>query len=406
MGETMSDKQAKDATRKHAVILLLCTCLPVMATVLIAPVLPQIMQHFSNVPNAQALVPLSLTVPALFIGLFGPVAGVVIDRTGRKKLLLAGMVLYTVFGTAPLYLESLGAIIASRAAVGITEAIIMTACTSLIADYFTGAERDRYLAQQTVWASVSATLFFGIGGALGEAGWRVPFVMYFAAILLVPFIAAVLWEPGREPASALSEEPPSDARPFPIKIVSGICAVTFCGALAFYTLPVHLGFVLNAIGVDSPSWIGMAIAAGSVATVGGALAARKVAQLGVAVCLAVAFSALGAGFIVVSHATGFPEVVTGAVIHGFGAGLILPTVLTWLMRQLRFEERGRGSGAFAASFFSGQFICPLIVIGLQSQLGTLAGALETIGWSMVVAAAASVAAAMFRRPATSVGSAT
>lgn len=390
------------ASFRHAVILLLGSCLPVMATVLIAPVLPQIMQHFSNTPNANALVPLALTVPALVIGLCAPLVGIVIDRTGRKKLLIAGMVLYSLFGTAPLYLDSLASIIASRAAVGLTEAIIMTACTSLIADYFCSPVRERYLAQQTMWASVSATLFFAVGGALGESGWRTPFWMYFAAMLLVPVMAVMLWEPKADNALKQAVASPADCRAFPLKPVLGICAITFGSALAFYTLPVHLGFVMNAIGVSSPATIGMATAAGSVATVIGAVSSRRLSALGVAACLAIAFATLGTGFVVAGTAASLMLVVIGSVIHGFGAGLALPTLLTWLMRQLRFEERGRGSGAFTASFFSGQFICPLVVLGLGKLLGGLGPALSGLGWVLGLAAALAVGAACYLRPAGSV----
>ncbi|RJF95682.1 MFS transporter [Noviherbaspirillum saxi] len=396
----MNETNKSMASFRHAVILLLGSCLPVMATVLIAPILPQIMRHFSATPNADALVPLALTVPALIIGICAPIVGIVIDRAGRKKLLLAGMVLYSVFGTAPLYLDSLAAIIVSRAAVGLTEAIIMTACTSLIADYFSGPLRERYLAQQTMWASVSATLFFGIGGALGEGGWRMPFWMYLAALLLVPVMAAMLWEPKVD--HSVKQGVSTEARRrFPLKAVLGICVITFGSALAFYTLPVHLGFVLHAIDVTSPAMIGMATAAGSVATVIGAVSSRRLAMLGVAGCLAIAFGTLGAGFIVVGTAASLAAVVVGAVIHGFGAGLALPTLLTWLMRQLRFEERGRGSGAFTANFFSGQFICPLVVLGLGKLLGGLGPALGGLGWLLAVAAMLAVCTAVFLRPATS-----
>ena len=382
------------ASFRHALILLLGSCLPVMATVLIAPVLPQIMQHFSGVPNAEALVPLALTIPALVIGLLAPIAGMVVDRIGRKRLLLASMVLYAVFGTAPLYLETLPAIIASRAGVGMAEAIIMTVCTSLIADYFSGAQRERYLAQQTMWASISATLFFGIGGALGESGWRTPFWMYTAALLLLPAMAIMLWEPRPDNAAQASGGTAAPKRVFPLKAVLGICAITFFSAIMFYTLPVHMGFVLNAIGVTSPAKIGMATAIGSVATVIGAIAFRRLTAFGVPNCLAMAFGTLAAGFLIVSKADDFNAVVIGAVFHGFGAGLVLPTVLTWLMRQLSFEQRGRGSGAFMASFFIGQFVSPLIVLGLSKLLGGLAPALGGLGWlvaAITVAAGSAIA---------------
>lgn len=394
----MSATQNRTATFRHALVLLLGSCLPVMAAVLIAPVLPQIMQHFANVPNAELLVPLALTIPALAVGLISPLAGMIVDRFGRKPLLLAGMALYAAVGTAPLYLQSLPAIIASRVGVGVAEAFIMTICTSLIADYFSGALRERYLAQQTMWASIAATLFFGIGGALGEAGWRTPFWMYAIALLLLPVMAIMLWEPRPDSTVHAVEGTSVARRNFPIKPVLGICAVTFGSSIAFYTLPVHMGFVLQVIGITSPAKIGMAAAIGSVATVAGAVAFRRLSALGVPLSLAIAFGALGGGFLAVSAASDFNAVVVGAVFSGFGAGLVLPTLLTWLMRQLRFEERGRGAGAFTASFFVGQFVCPLVVLGLNKSLGGLGAALYGMGWIAVGATVLAMGSAIVLRP--------
>ena len=395
---TMPATQNRTATFRHALVLLLGSCLPVMAAVLIAPVLPQIMQHFAGVPNAELLVPLALTIPALAVGLISPLAGMIVDRFGRKRLLLASMVLYAAVGTAPLYLQSLPAIIGSRVGVGVAEAFIMTICTSLIADYFSGALRERYLAQQTMWASIAATLFFGIGGALGEAGWRTPFWMYAVALLLLPVMAIMLWEPRPDSTVHAAEGPSSAKRKFPIKPVLGICAVTLGSSIAFYTLPVHMGFVLQVIGTTSPAKIGMAAAISSVATVAGAVAFRRLSALGVPLNLAIAFGALGGGFLAVSAASDFNAVVIGAAFSGFGAGLVLPTLLTWLMRQLRFEERGRGAGAFTASFFVGQFVCPLVVLGLNKSLGGLGSALNGLGWIAVGATVLAMASAIVLRP--------
>lgn len=65
---------------------------------------------------------------------------------------------YAVLGTAPLYLDSLGAIVASRVGVGLCEAAIMTCCTTLIGDYWSGARRSRYLGLQTLMAAATSLL--------------------------------------------------------------------------------------------------------------------------------------------------------------------------------------------------------------------------------------------------------
>jgi MFS family permease len=129
----------RPAGRPQALVLLLSSCLAVLGAVLLAPVLPRIQDAFADTPGVEALTPIVLTAPALVIGLTAPFAGRVLDRVGRTRLLVAALVVYAVVGTAPVWLPSLQLIVASRVLVGLTEAVIMTCCTTLLADYFHGS---------------------------------------------------------------------------------------------------------------------------------------------------------------------------------------------------------------------------------------------------------------------------
>ncbi|MFG2809993.1 MFS transporter [Streptomyces massasporeus] len=367
-------------------LLMAGSCLPILGAVLIAPVLPKMQDHFASVPGAKALVPLALTVPALALALLAPFAGVIVDRVGRKRLLVVATVLYGLFGTAPLWLDSLGGIIASRALVGVAEAAIMTCCTTLIGDYYSGHQRVKYLALQTMCASASATVFFVLGGAAGSAGWRVPFWVYAVSLVLAPLMATALPNPAARAADVETPAETEARRSFPWRQLGGICALTFFGAMVFYTVPVEMSYLLDDLGVENPGVIGLATAIASAATVGGAVTFARLKRSPDPM-LPVVLAVCAVGFGVMFLAGNAPLLVIGAVVNCVGTGMLLPALLTSAMSRLAFEDRGRGTGLWTAAFFGGEFVCPLVLLAGEAAVGSLAGAVGVLGLAAALVAA-------------------
>jgi sugar phosphate permease len=56
------------------------------------------------------------------------------------------------------------------------------------------------------------------------------------------------------------------------------------------------------------------------------------------------------------------------------------------MSKLEYGNRGRGTGLWTASFFLGQFLCPLAVIALESVTGGLTAAVAGVGLASVLVA--------------------
>ncbi|MFF4035167.1 MFS transporter [Streptomyces sviceus] len=385
--------------RLRLTLLMAGACLPILGAVLIAPVLPQMQDHFADVPGVDALVPMALTIPALSLALLAPFAGVLVDRLGRKRLLVVATVVYAILGTAPLWLDSLVAIVAARALVGVTEAAIMTCCTTLLGDYYSGRQRDRYLAMQTMCAAISATAFFALGGAAGSAGWRMPFWAYAVSLLLAPAMAAFLPRPrphGLADAPSPTTAEPVAARPFPWRPLAGTCALTVFGAVLFYTVQVEMAFLLDDMGVRNTAVIGLASAGSSAAIVIGAVLFTRSGR-GPRDWLPTAFALCTLGFAVIWLAPDPVVLTLGAVINCLGGGIMLPSLLTLAMSLLDFEDRGRGTGLWTGSFFLGQFICPLVVLALASAVGTRANALGVLALAGAAATVALGLAARRRR---------
>ncbi|MEO7384356.1 MAG: MFS transporter, partial [Novosphingobium sp.] len=106
--------------RPQGITVVIAAFLPIIAIVSMFPVVPTLIAHFASDPDAKVKVPLMVAAPGLAIAILAPFAGYFVDRFGRRTLLLWCTFFYGVFGCAPLVLENLNAIFASRLLLGVT----------------------------------------------------------------------------------------------------------------------------------------------------------------------------------------------------------------------------------------------------------------------------------------------
>ena len=372
--------------------LLLPITLSAMAIVLLAPNLPALLQEFASVEHHEYWVPMVLTVPALCVALFSPMAGLLGDRFGRRRLLLAAFLVYAVVGIAPVFLRDLGWIIVSRVAVGLAEAMIMVLSTTMIGDYFEGPARDRWLAGQTAMASISALLFLNVGGFLGRFGWRAPFWVYGSALLMFVLVLLFTWEPARRdsPDAEIAQRDASSAG-FPWLRMSGIIAITVFGSVLFYTAQIQSPIGLTQFGITDPARIGFLTSLASIGVpVGTYVYSRVGSKLPIASLLLIEFTLLAIGFLLMSRSGAPSGFLVGCFINQFGAGMLLPSLLVWAISGLPFEVRSRGAGLWTGAFSVGQFLCPVVVTVAGSHTGGLRGAFGVLAAAALVGAALSL----------------
>jgi MFS family permease len=367
----------------QGILLLLTATMAVMGISVLTPIVHLLLAQFQSVPHHDYLVMGGvLTMPAMCMLLFAPVAGWLADRLGRRKLLVLSMVVYAFVGAAPAFLDNLYWIIVSRIAVGLCESIVMTVSTTMISDYFSGKSRERWLASQTAVASVSALGIIYLGGRLGAAyGWRGPFFLYFYSIVLAAGIYVFTWEPRPAPTAAIpaARKLGITAPPFPWKRLSGIYALTLLASISFYTIITKNAEALVSLGVSDPAVIGKYTMLASIGVPLGTFLYWGLARLPIPRLLLVDFVLIGVGFVLMGRATDAGFYAWGAFVNQVGCGLVLPTMLVWATRGLDFHVRGRGNGLWQATFAIGQFLSGMVVTLLGKQLGGLLPTFSLMG---------------------------
>jgi MFS family permease len=380
------ERMHRTAGVPQGLLLIAMAWLAPIGSTLFAPVLPKIIEHFAAIPNASILAPLALVTPALFVALLAPLAGVLADKLGRKRLALWAISIYAIAGVTPVWLDNLYAIIASRVVVGIAEAGVMTASTALICDYFAGERRAHWLSLQFGSASFVATICFGVAGFLGGFGWRTPFLVYAATALFIPLILVLIFEPKRAERSAAIVEAPTGYRPWNGRFAVCMGLTLLCGML-FYVTPVHISLVLTERGISDPGLLGLASAVGSLGVVCGAIFFRYQTRRSIGALLLVAMALQARGFVLLKSQASLPGNIAGMFINNIGCGISLPLVLAFTMSKLPENYRGRASGLWTSVFFIGQFICPLVVGAAAEGAGGMVPAMALFAGITLFAAA-------------------
>lgn len=385
MSNAATVSSERSAGAPQGLALIVTATLPVTPLLSLVPNVPQLFQHFGAVPHSDVLVPMILTMPSACIALLAPVAGTLLDRFGRRRVLLAAVLLYTVCGLLPLGLNSLPAVLVAQLGVGVGEAIIMPACQTLMGDFFQGEERQRWLGVQGVLGAILATAVVLGGGALGTISWHAPFLMNLIGAVSFLWLVGWTWEPakiahGAGPAGAVAT--------FPWTPMLRIFAVTIPISLLYFIQAVQLGVIFSKLGAASPALISVLTTVASIGVMFGGWWFRRQKSVNPSRHIALILLAYGVGLTGLALSPGYLAGLVFGVIAQFGNGLTVPVLVGWSLGTLDFRYRGRGMGLWTTCFFVGQFLSPMLLAGIvHARAGNFLGAIALIGACCAVASA-------------------
>jgi len=354
------------------IALLLASSMSVMAGALIAPALPEMQAALARSPRDALLVRLVLTLPALFTALTSTLAGWMVDRFGRRAVLLAGMALYLSAGSAGLVVTSLAQLLVSRALLGVSIAAIITSSVTLIADLFEDHARERFLGIQSSFMGASGMVFLSVGGLLAERHWRAPFALYSLGLFVAWFVFRHIPESRGHLLPHADSTIAADTR-LPRVRIAIVYACGFVGMLLFYLIPVQVPFFLQASMQGAAGRAGFAIGCSTVVGAFTSLQYRHIrSRLGFRSIFALMFAIVGVSFVLLARAGGYPATLGALALGGLGFGLLVPNSTVWISALAPAGLRGRLVGGLMTFFFVGQFLSPIVAQPVLNRVG-LAG---------------------------------
>jgi MFS transporter, Spinster family, sphingosine-1-phosphate transporter len=286
-----------------------------------------------------------------------PLAGYLADRMGRKRMVIASLVVWSAVTWATGQARTLPQLLAARALMGVSEACYLPAGLALIAGWH--SEKTRAKATAVHYSGLYLGMVIGgwLGGWLGENyGWRSAFTILGAIGLAYAVVAAMgIREPKAASAAPVSQNFFQAAREvfrlrgYPV-MFAVFGAISLANWVIYTWLPLYLyerfGMSLKDAGLTATLYLQVGSLGG--VALGGWLGDRWAARGARGRWrLQAAGLALGAPFLFAAGYTGSVAVLcAGMVAFGIGRGIFDSNAMPALCQIAPDHLRSTGFGLF------------------------------------------------------------
>ena len=245
----------------------------VMGVSIILPVLPLLAHIFELTPTEVGLIITCFSLPS---ALFTPVAGIIADLYGRKKILLLGLALFALGGVGCALSTSFKGLLFCRAIQGLGAAPLGILYSTIIGDLYNEEERPKMMGIAGATISIGTAIYPALGGFVGEIHWTLPF--WFSLLSLpVAIIALIYPYPYKGTKTSIKDYTKISGKLIFHSHSVGLLSITFlCFSILYGPILTYFPLIANLLYQASPIQIGITF---SIACLGTAIIAINLAQL-------------------------------------------------------------------------------------------------------------------------------
>lgn len=322
----------------------------------IAAVLPEIEASLAHSDYDRLLVKLLIGLGGAAMVLGAPLTGFLADRIGLKRVLIGNYLLFTLAGTAGLYLDNLYGLIVARVLLGLAAAGAVTASIIIINSRLPLARRPTWFGAYVAVGGIAPLVFQPAVGLLGDQDWHMAFLVY---VFGLPFFLLALLYKETPLVRVLKEKARAERLLswFPIRFA----VLGFIMGCVVYLPIIYSPFLLRDMGITTPSRIALVLVADAVTcTIMASLFGWSRKYISDLTSLAIAFTATAIGGFLVATAPNYLVVMAGMAVSGIGVGWFLPSLMTLLGRAVQPHQQGRAAGLVKAANYLATPLCVLL----------------------------------------------
>jgi MFS transporter, ACDE family, multidrug resistance protein len=346
---------------RKLLVLLLAGSLTTMAGGIVAPVLPEMVQQLNLNPGLAAHL---VSIHCLTNAVFTPLLGILADRVGRVRVLVASLLLYALSGTAGAFMRSIESLLVTRSLLGIASGGIAAASLGLLAGMYEGQARSQALGQATSTLTIAGIFFPLLGGWVGSSNWHFTFYLYGLGLPLAIFVALTLRtkQSIQKKANVVSTRDKlrqvfSNQSVLWLLLTLGLASIVMYSVVIYTPLylkqTIGVGAVLNGVVLAS-----RAVGAAAISAFG----ARQLAKnIGTERSIAVGFGLMALTLATIPLLRELGLILITAVLFGVGFGIVMPNIYSILANLAPAELRASVLAAGTGAGFLGQFLCPILL---------------------------------------------
>lgn len=332
----------------------------------VAPILGKIAEAF---PNASTFELQLVVVMPFFTSIpFSIISGKLAKKYDKKNLIILGLLIYGLAGITPFFCHTLPQILVFRLITGIGVGMVLPLPNSIIAELFTGTQREKMLGATTSVANIANVLDSIAVGFILTLGWKYPFLCFIVCLIIM--FVAIAGLPNCPPVSQSVDDSnlQTSGKGVP-KIVYGLLLFMAANWMFFSFNINNTALFMTTEHIGVPWMIGIAISLpGGISIISGIVFSNfyhKTKHF----LVPIAITIFALGYLVMFFTHSFATQCIANCLIGFGSGLLPPYILNLTSQKVELSKRDSAYGIVTAGIHIGFLSSPFIQLLISTVTG-------------------------------------